>query len=134
MSPLISTFREKIFKSVFFLFSIILGSVLILFGCSKNDYSSNSNNGTPGTNEIFIQGMAFTPANKTISVGTKITWINKDATNHTVTSGVPNSPDGIFDSGNMGQNKEFSYTFNAAGIFKYYCDIHHSMTGTITVQ
>jgi plastocyanin len=131
------TARErKQYRNMFysiFTFSILITSFLFtIAGCSKNDMSTNSP--PPGANEIFIQGMAFSPANKTISVGTTIKWTNKDGVTHTVTSGVPGSPSGLFDSGNFGSNDVFSFAFSQAGTFKYYCKIHSSMTGTITVQ
>ena len=116
----------------------ILATILLLMfiisGCGKNDYSSNTTGGTPGANEIFIQGMAFSPANRTISVGTTLKWTNKDGVTHTLTSGVPGTPSSVFDSGNVSSNGTFSFTFSQAGTFKYYCKIHSSMTGTITVQ
>ena len=117
----------------------VISILLVIFmsnilGCNKNSTSPNDTGGTPGANEIFIQGMAFSPATKTISVGTTIKWTNKDNTTHTVTSGTPGSPSGLFDSGNLGNNGVFSFTFSQAGTFKYYCKIHSSMTGTITVQ
>jgi len=131
-------------KSLIVLFSksaliILTAFVSIISGCSKSDYSSNSysngnNNNTPGANDIFIQGMAFSPVNKTISIGTTIKWTNYDGFNHTVTSGVPGTPSGLFDSGNIGSSGTFSYTFDQAGTFNYFCKIHTSMTGTITVQ
>jgi plastocyanin len=132
-------FRKKIviFSSRLVLI-IFIAFISIISGCSKSDYSSNSysnnNNNTPGTNDISIQGMAFSPANKTISVGTTIKWTNYDGFNHTVTSGVPGTPSGLFDSGNIGSNGTFSYTFTQAGTFNFFCKIHNSMKGTITVQ
>lgn len=125
--------RGLYLQPVLFLLVSLLSIVFALSGCDKNDSSTNTID-TQGTNEIFIQGNAFSPADKTIQVGTTIKWINKDAIIHTVTSGIPNSPTGTFDSNNMGQNAEFSYTFNQTGVFKYFCNIHQSMTGTITVQ
>lgn len=116
------------------LFILIVISISIISGCSKNDYSSNSTGGTQGANDIFIQGMAFSPASKTISVGTTLKWTNKDGVNHTVTSGIPGAPSGLFDSGNLSSNGTFSFTFSQVGTFKFYCKIHSSMTGTITVQ
>jgi len=118
------------------LFLLLIG-FLFVSSCSKDDsYSTNSsgNTGTPGANEIFISGFAFSPASKTISAGTTIKWINKDNSTHTVTSGIPGTPSGVFNSGNFGQNGEFSFTFNQAGTFKYFCNLHPSMTGTIIVQ
>ena len=120
--------------------SIIFIALLLsvsYYGCNKNDYSPNSSNNpapAPSANEIFIQGMSFVSGDKTISVGTTLKWTNQDNVAHTVTSGVPGSPSGVFDSGNINYLGSFSYTFNQAGVYKYYCKIHTSMTGTITVQ
>ena len=114
---------------------VLLFIALIFFsGCSKEDSSPTNNTGTQGANEIFISGMAFSPASKTISAGTTIKWINKDNSTHTVTSGIPGTPSGTFNSGNFGQNGEFSFKFDQVGTFKYFCNIHQSMTGTIIVQ
>jgi plastocyanin len=119
-----SKFRgvKSIFSSKLVL-TIFIAFVSIISGCSKYDSSSNSygnnnnNNNTPGANDVFIQGMAFSPANKTISVGTTIKWTNYDGFAHTVTSGVPGSPTNLFDSGNIASNSTFSYTFNQTGTF-----------------
>lgn len=131
-----SLLKTKKVTEIIFLGLVFVGFIFVS-GCSKDDsYSTNNggNTGTQGTNEIFISGMAFSPASKTISAGTTIKWINKDNVTHTVTSGVPGSPSGTFDSGNFGQNGEFSYKFDTVGTFKYFCNIHQSMTGTIIVQ
>jgi plastocyanin len=116
---------------------IIISAIIVMPGC-KSDNSTNSpanSGGSPGVNEVWMQGIAFAPASKTISVGTTITWTNKDNTTHTATSGVPNSPDGLFNSGNLGNGGTFSFKFTTAGTFKYYCAIHGAMmTATMTVQ
>ena len=69
----------------------IIITMVMITGCSKNNNSSNpvSPGGSPGANEVWMQGVAFNPSSKTIAVGTTITWTNKDNTTHTVTSGVP---------------------------------------------
>ena len=85
--------------------------------------------GGPGTNEVWIQGMAFNPSTITVAIGTTITWTNKDAVSHTVTS---NS--GAFDSGVVGSNGTYPFTFNTAGTFSYYCAIHPAMTATVVVK
>jgi plastocyanin len=118
---------------------IFVAFISIIPGCS-NDYSSNSygndnnNNNTPGANDVFVQSNAFSPANKTIVVGTTIKWTNYDGYAHTVTSGAPGTPSGLFDSGNIESNGTFSYTFDQEGTFNYFCKIHNYMRGTITVQ
>jgi plastocyanin len=43
-------------------------------------------------------------------------------------------PDGVFDSKIMGPNAKFSYVFEEAGTFGYYCALHPFMTGTVTVS
>lgn len=116
------------------LFILIVISISIITGCGKNDMTTNTTGGTQGANEIFIQGMAFSPSNKTISVGTTLKWTNKDGVNHTVTSGIPGASTGLFDSDNLSSNGTFSFTFSQVGTFKFYCKIHSSMTGTINVQ
>jgi plastocyanin len=83
----------------------------------------------PGADEVFIQGMTFTPATITVTAGTTITWTNKDSYAHTVTSDTP-----LFDSGNLGSNKSFTYTFATAGTFPYHCNIHTSMTAKVVVN
>lgn len=119
---------------------------LLLFvgitGCSKNDYSTNPSSntstgttGTPGANEVFIQNIAFSPQSITVTAGTTIKWTNKDNVAHTVSSGTPGSPNGIFESGNLNNGGTFSFTFNTKGTFPYYCKLHQdTMTGTVVVQ
>lgn len=120
-------------------FAIILGLFILAAGCGKNsDYGTNTGGGgggNPPANQVYEQNTAFNPASMTVSTGTQVKWTNKDGFAHTVTSGTVGSPNGIFDSGNMGSGGTFTYTFNNAGTFKYYCRIHGSMmTGTIVVQ
>ena len=82
-----------------------------------------------------MQNIAFVPESITVSVGTTIRWTNKDNVDHTVTSGTPGNPTGRFDSGNLGAGETFSFTFDTAGIFEYYCKLHPTqMTATVTVQ
>ena len=103
----------------------------IALSCSSynDDYDDGGGGGggTPGANEVWIQGNAFSPSSKTVSVGTTITWTNKDGIAHTVTGTG-------WGSGNLSNNATYSHTFDTAGSFPYHCTIHPGMTGTITVQ
>ena len=120
-------------------FVFALGA-LLLAGCSSdNGYGSNNggNNGgsNPGPDEIWMQNTAFNPSSITVDAGTTITWTNKDNMTHTVTSGTPGNPSGVFNSGNMGMNATFSFTFNTAGTYSYYCIPHQAtMHGTVVAQ
>jgi len=83
---------------------------LVLYsGCSKKN-DSNPVSTTPSSNEIIIQGMAFSPAEMSVAVGTTVTWTNKDAVAHTVTSGAPGAVSGQFDSGNISPNGNFTFS------------------------
>ena len=122
--------------------SVLITGIILLFvlGCSKNDYYSTApTTSTPvqnsSGNAVTTQNDAFNPKSLTVAMGTTVTWTNNDNIAHTVTSGVPGTPDGIFNSGNMGKGQTFSYMFNSKGTFKYYCSVHPDiMTGTVTVQ
>jgi plastocyanin len=127
---------RKIYSGLVFSVLLLVLIALAASGCKDNATGTNNGGGsTPPDDQVWMQNTKFNPQNKTISVGTKITWVNKDSFNHTVTSGTAGNPDGLFDSGTLGSGGTFSYTFNTAGSFNYYCQIHQSvMTGKIIVQ
>lgn len=91
--------------------------------------TTTTTTGTQAGNEVFIQGMAFSPNILTITAGTTVKWTNKDAMVHTVTSDT-----NVFDSGNIAVDGTYSYTFNDAGTFAYHCTIHPSMKATVVVN
>ncbi|MHA2067628.1 MAG: cupredoxin domain-containing protein [Candidatus Thorarchaeota archaeon] len=64
-----------------------------------------------------------------LPVGTIILWYNNDSIDHTVTA-----RDNSFDSGRISPGETFKYTFEQSGEFEYYCKIHPSMVGKITVE
>jgi plastocyanin len=119
--------------------TVLVATLMILNSCNKSSYNSmtgmtggiggTGGTGGPGTNEVFIQGMAFNPASITVAAGTTITWTNKDAITHTVTSDSK-----LWDSGSVGPNGTFSFTFATAGTFPYHCNVHPSMTASVTVN
>jgi LysM repeat protein len=85
---------------------------------------------------VSMQNIAFNPASLTVHVGTTVVWTNNesDGIQHTVTSGAPGAPSGVFDSGTLNPGQSFRFTFNSTGTFAYYCRIHGAhMTGSVTV-
>src|SRR5947208_14924923 len=58
--------------------------------------------------------VSFTPASVTINVGDTVNW-DWQSGPHSVTSGVPGQPSGLFDSGIQPQGHSFSHTFTQAG-------------------
>lgn len=100
-----------------------------------------------GVTQVAIKAFDYTPADVTIAVGEEIEWTNGDDILHTVTSGtgqkqgapgvsenVDAAPDGLFDAELDGLDATYSFTFEEAGSYDYYCAIHPGMTGTITVE
>jgi plastocyanin len=80
------------------------------------------------TGSVVISNFSFQPPNLQVKVGTSVTWMNNDTTQHTVTSDTS-----AFDSGVLAPGAMFSFTFNQTGTFNYHCNIHTFMKGTITV-
>ena len=85
----------------------------------------------PGAVAIFIDDFAFTPADITIAPGTTVTWTNHDDMPHTI-SAV--SRPGGFASSALNTSETFSYRFDQAGRFSYFCALHPRMQGVVTVR
>jgi plastocyanin len=118
--------------------SRVLISTAILFAILSflNSCSKTTDNNTPGTgpgaNEVWLQGMAFSPSTITVTAGTTIKWTNKDSAAHTVTSDAGSAE--IFDSGSMANGATFTWQFNSTGSFKYHCTFHGAMKATVVVN
>ncbi len=88
-----------------------------------------------GRPQVILRNFAFRPAELEVTVGTTVEWINQEeAASHTVTSGSPESPSGVFDSGRLRPGDSFHFTFNQPGTYEYFCSIHPRMRGRIIVK
>jgi plastocyanin len=104
-------------------------SMMIPFSGTISIPSGSSVPGCDETNECFI------PVDVTVKVGDTVTWSNDDSAAHTVTSGTAaDGPDGKFDSSLFMADTTFSYTFDQAGEYNYYCMVHPWMTGKVSVN
>jgi plastocyanin len=95
-------------------------------GCKK------ANTEAPGANEVFLEYKTFNPTQLSVQKGTTVTFINKDNADHTATS-----TNKVFDSGRLKSGDSYTYTFNDAGVFYYYCNYHSSNSqeqGAIVVK
>ncbi|NLF12044.1 MAG: cupredoxin family copper-binding protein [Anaerolineaceae bacterium] len=90
--------------------------------------------GMAGEVEVNIADFNYDPQDLTVQVGDTVTWTNNDDVAHTVTAGTPDSPMGEFDSGELQPGDTFSYTFDQAGTFDYFCTLHPDMTASVTVE
>ena len=80
-----------------------------------------------------VDTVGFRHPTLTIQAGTEVTWTNQDGAPHTVTSGLPCNMTSLFRSGTMSGGAAFTFTFDQAGSFQYFCEIHPSMQATVTV-
>jgi plastocyanin len=86
------------------------------------------------THVVNQVGLVFVPDTLTIAEGDTVQWVWSGGV-HTVTSGVPCTPDGTFDMPLDAATPLASFTYNSAGTFDYYCIPHCliNMVGVITV-
>lgn len=102
-------------------FGLILWGVLVFLSVPVHAADADK--------QVVIDKYNFTPAEITVSVGTKVTWLNKDDTPHTV---VEN--DKKFRSAALDTGDSYSHTFDAPGTYHYFCSFHPKMVGTVTVK
>ncbi len=125
--------------------SVAFAALLLLGACSSGtDDPTSATEGDVGARIVTFQ---FEPDPLEIEVGTSVTWTNTDNIDHTVTSGVQREqgvpgvsedeaaqPDGEFRGELPEKDATFSFTFESAGEFTYFCEIHAGMTGTVIVK
>ena len=78
---------------------------------------------------VRIDGMRFEPASITVEPGTTVTWVHGSRMPHTITGNA----DGLR-SRTLYQGQKFSHTFDETGTYKYACDFHPSMRGSVVVE
>jgi plastocyanin len=100
---------------------------------ARNGTSSNAVGVAASVNaataQIEMSDDVFKPAQLTVPVGTKVTWINRGTKAHTVVGN-----DKLFDSGLVDVNGQFSYTYTSPGSYPYHCAPHPKMIGLIVVK
>ncbi len=87
------------------------------------------------TNVIEIQEILYIPDSIEISQGETVYWVNLGPSMHTVTSGnmALDEAGELFDSQTLIPGQVFSYTFEEAGEYTYFCRYHPHMTGIVIV-
>lgn len=114
--------------------SALVVTALLFTACAGDSEGSTttssppSNSDVSGSADITIDNFAFSGATS-VTVGTTVTATNEDGVTHTWTSG-----DGVWDSGGLTRGESFEFTFEEAGEYSYFCTIHPTMEGTITVE
>lgn len=78
---------------------------------------------------VSIDNFTFTPAEVVVAPGTTVTWVNNDDIPHNVVDKKQ-----AFRSKVLDTEGKFSFTFNTAGDFTYFCALHPHMTGKVVVK
>jgi len=105
---------------------------MFLIGCTQQESTITKstiaiNTGSGTTQNVIIENFSFTPKDIIINAGTTVTWVNKDPANHELLGGEIQSPA-------ISTGQTYSHTFDTKGKIDYYCSIHPSMKGSITVE
>jgi plastocyanin len=116
---------------------VLLAFGLLLAACGDDSGDDGGDGGAAAEDEggggcdsdVCISDSLFEPADVTIAAGESVSWQNQDGFAHTVTA-----DDGAFDSGELAEGDTHEETLDEAGEFTYHCEIHPSMTGTVTVE
>lgn len=119
-------------------------------GSATNQPADTGAEGTEAdANTVMTIGLKFMPTDITVKAGTTVTWQNGETIGHTITSGAwgdvnestglrgTQTPDGMFDHKLAPKGQEgdtFSYTFETAGEFLYYCQPHLTMNAKVIVE
>lgn len=79
--------------------------------------------------QFVARQLAFFPKSIEVPAGTTVTWTNEEVIAHTVVD-----VDGAFGSEVLGLGDSFTHTFEEAGTFEFFCDIHTGMRGEVIVS
>jgi plastocyanin len=78
---------------------------------------------------VRIVDFAYAPRTISIVVGDRVTWVNRDAVEHSATA-----RNGSFDTGLLDEGEARTVRFTQVGRYRYVCTPHPSMTGTVVVR
>jgi plastocyanin len=81
-----------------------------------------------GETQLAIDNFTFKPDAITVPVGTRIVWVNDDDIPHSIVETM-----GKFHSPALDTEDKFSFTFDKAGSYEYFCGLHPHMKGKVVV-
>jgi amicyanin len=95
------------------------------------DTPTSNDDNQSADEEVEIEDFAFSPATITVKKGTTVTWTNRDSVSHTVTP--DQETDAFKGSELLGKDESYSFTFNVAGTYSYFCKPHPQMKAKVVV-
>ena len=125
-------------------------AAVMLAGCSLVGVAACGSSSKPKTTPVpaptDLRGHAtvevdavqnqFAPAAVIVDVGTKVTWVNKDAVAHNVEKAADALDFGAkfgADASLFGPGRSYAFTFTKPGTYFYTCTIHTLMNGKVEV-
>ena len=117
--------RRSVSLAVFITFAVLGVAAL---GAKNSTVAAQQK---PQGEEVKIDNFSFGPASLTVSVGSTVTWTNRDDIPHTV---ISYDDPKAFKPKVLDTDEKFSFTFTKAGTYAYFCSVHPKMTGEVIVQ
>ncbi|HEY2006825.1 MAG TPA: cupredoxin domain-containing protein [Solirubrobacteraceae bacterium] len=125
---------------------IACGAALAAAGCGSSSAARSSSSSDPASSStaspgaaasgvppraarVLISGYAFRPATITVAPGARVTFTNRDQTNHTATSSS-----GAFDTRTIGPGASRTVILKRPGTYTYLCQFHAFMKATVVVK
>ena len=127
--------RRVLLPAVLTAVAIAVGSLLIVLlsadaSGGTPDSSSGSQSAARGAVTIDIVDYIFKPETVTVRAGTKVTWVNHDASPHTAT----NTATSAFDTDTLRKGERKTLTLKTPGTYAYICAFHPFMKATVIVR
>ncbi len=116
--------------------AIAVGSVLVIVltggssgsGSAAAPSSRTAGGGAGGAVTVDITDFKFMPPTVTVKAGSKVSWVNKDAAQHTATAA------GAFDTSTLQKGATKAVKLDKPGTYAYVCEFHPFMKGTVVVK
>jgi predicted secreted protein with PEFG-CTERM motif len=130
--------NSKLIGSLFIIVTLVVGIVAFTPSAFAQSTASVTVKQGAGSEGCEKDESCFQPYNVSVDVGGTVTWTNTDKQLHSVSSGNgpnDNTTGSVFDTGfsTFKPGTTFSHTFQTAGTFNYYCQLHPWMAGVVTV-
>jgi plastocyanin len=110
----------------------VVSSLSILAALSGLSACGGGSSAPPPPGTVVVKNLSFMPSGISAKVGDTVTWQFKDGSTAHNVDGKATLPG--FYSGNPQSGGSYHYTFSKAGSYRYTCDVHPFMIGTVTVS
>ena len=112
---------------------LVAAAGLVVRGGERGASSASAQAAPP---QVTVKTFTFAPDPLTVKRGTRVRFVNQDATVHTVTSGTRRKRTRQFDKRLAASGGSYARTFSKAGRYRYFCRLHpgKGMEGVVVVK